>query len=191
MVHAGEPLLPEIAPEAEIGDGRQQRDAEHRHHGEGVDENGLVERQRDHADERSLLVSLTARGRELRQQAAGVPTEIIARLGEDHLRTGRPKPAQVRDAVWKVRNDRRFKERAIEISEELAHLGGAPRAAELVDALLLTAPRAESSLLARENPPPVEPRPPDEQPPDEQDVIVARTLRVLQDAFSPASDRSA
>ena len=36
---------------------------------------------RDPADERSLLVSLTARGRELRQQAAGVPTEIIARLG--------------------------------------------------------------------------------------------------------------
>lgn len=107
------------------------------------------------------------------------------------LRTGRPRPSEVRDAVWKVRNDRRFKERAIEISEELAHLGGAPRAAELVDALLLTAPRAESSPAARGNPPPDEPRPPDEQPPDEQDVIVARTLRVLQDAFSPAGDRSA
>ena len=42
---------------------------------------GLVERQRDPADERSLLVSLTARGRGLRRQAATVPAEIIARLG--------------------------------------------------------------------------------------------------------------
>ena len=42
---------------------------------------GLVERQRDPADERSLLVSLTERGRELRQQAAAVPAQIIARLG--------------------------------------------------------------------------------------------------------------
>lgn len=99
--------------------------------------------------------------------------------------TGRPKPAQVRDAVWKVRSDRRFKERAVEIAEELAHLGGAPRAAELIDALLLTAPRTDSSLPPQATPPP------DDLPPDEQDVIVARTLRVLQDAFSPTSDRSA
>jgi DNA-binding MarR family transcriptional regulator len=42
---------------------------------------GLVERQRDPADERSVLITLTRRGRELRRQAATVPAEIIARLG--------------------------------------------------------------------------------------------------------------
>jgi len=42
---------------------------------------GLVERQRDPADERSLQVSLTERGRELRVQAAGVPAAVIDRLG--------------------------------------------------------------------------------------------------------------
>ena len=107
------------------------------------------------------------------------------------LRTGRPKPDQVRDAVWKVRSDRRFKERAVEIAGELANLGGAPRAAELVDALLLTAPLGESSTPERVNPPFDEPRPPDEEPPSEEDVIVARTLQVLRDTFSPAGDRAA
>ena len=42
---------------------------------------GLVERQRDPADERSLQISLTEEGRELRTRAVGVPTAIIARLG--------------------------------------------------------------------------------------------------------------
>jgi DNA-binding MarR family transcriptional regulator len=42
---------------------------------------GLVERQRDPADERSVLVSLTDRGRELRSRAAVVPAAIIERLG--------------------------------------------------------------------------------------------------------------
>ena len=42
---------------------------------------GLVERQRDSADERSLLVSLTERGQDLRIAAAGVPAAIIERLG--------------------------------------------------------------------------------------------------------------
>jgi DNA-binding MarR family transcriptional regulator len=41
---------------------------------------GLVERQRDPADERSLLVRLTDRGRDLRAQAAEVPRTIIAQL---------------------------------------------------------------------------------------------------------------
>ncbi len=42
---------------------------------------GLVERQRDPADERSLLVSLTEQGRELRVQAATVPAALFERLG--------------------------------------------------------------------------------------------------------------
>ena len=42
---------------------------------------GLVERHRDPADERTLQVSLTSRGLNLRRQAAGVPTAIIERLG--------------------------------------------------------------------------------------------------------------
>lgn len=42
---------------------------------------GLVERYRDPADERSLQVSLTKRGQDLRERATGVPAAIIARLG--------------------------------------------------------------------------------------------------------------
>src|SRR3954452_1032764 len=44
---------------------------------------GLVERQRDPADERSVRISLTERGWELRALAASVPTTIIERLGID------------------------------------------------------------------------------------------------------------
>lgn len=41
---------------------------------------GLVERRRDPADERTLQVSLTERGRDLRALAASVPATIISRL---------------------------------------------------------------------------------------------------------------
>ena len=42
---------------------------------------GLVERKRDPTNERSLLISLTDQGRELRARATGVPRAIIQRLG--------------------------------------------------------------------------------------------------------------
>jgi DNA-binding MarR family transcriptional regulator len=42
---------------------------------------GLVERQRDPADERSLLVSLTDQGQDLRARAAQVPLALFDRLG--------------------------------------------------------------------------------------------------------------
>ena len=42
---------------------------------------GLVERQRDPADERSLQVTLTERGRALRTPAAEIPAAIFDRLG--------------------------------------------------------------------------------------------------------------
>lgn len=42
---------------------------------------GLVQRERDRADERLLAVTLTAQGRRLRREAEKVPGRIIARLG--------------------------------------------------------------------------------------------------------------
>ena len=42
---------------------------------------GYLRRQRDPADERSLAVTLTDRGRELRAEAEKIPPAIVARLG--------------------------------------------------------------------------------------------------------------
>jgi MarR family transcriptional regulator, organic hydroperoxide resistance regulator len=42
---------------------------------------GYVDRQRDPADERSLAVTLTDRGRALRAEAEKIPPAIVARLG--------------------------------------------------------------------------------------------------------------
>jgi DNA-binding MarR family transcriptional regulator len=44
---------------------------------------GLVERRRLPADQRSLAVTLTAAGRELRVRAEEVPGQVVARLGMD------------------------------------------------------------------------------------------------------------
>jgi MarR family transcriptional regulator, organic hydroperoxide resistance regulator len=43
----------------------------------------LVTRQRDPLDERSLAISLTKKGRELRKQALNVPPTIVDKLGMD------------------------------------------------------------------------------------------------------------
>jgi DNA-binding MarR family transcriptional regulator len=43
----------------------------------------LVRRDRNPADERSLAVALTVRGRELRTQALAVPGTVLQRLGMD------------------------------------------------------------------------------------------------------------
>jgi DNA-binding MarR family transcriptional regulator len=42
---------------------------------------GLVDRSRDPHDERSLAVTLTAKGRSLRAQAERIPPAVVARLG--------------------------------------------------------------------------------------------------------------
>jgi MarR family transcriptional regulator, organic hydroperoxide resistance regulator len=44
---------------------------------------GLVTRERNPADERSLAVGLTARGRDLREEALAVPVRVLERLGMD------------------------------------------------------------------------------------------------------------
>lgn len=44
---------------------------------------GLVERRRDEADERRVLVSLTEEGRELQDRAASVPGCLVAAMGVD------------------------------------------------------------------------------------------------------------
>ncbi|MGW6195596.1 MarR family winged helix-turn-helix transcriptional regulator [Kribbella sp. NPDC055110] len=48
-----------------------------------LESSGLLRRDRDARDERSLAVALTEKGRELRKQALKVPPAIVTRLGMD------------------------------------------------------------------------------------------------------------
>ncbi|WP_405216945.1 glycosyltransferase [Agrococcus sp. Ld7] len=53
------------------------------------------------------------------------------------LRTGRPRPIRLRNAVRQVIREPSFREHALEIAEEFRQLGGAPRAAESIERVLL------------------------------------------------------
>jgi hypothetical protein len=82
VVDGGEPLAPEIAPDAEIGETAEQRQAAERDHREGADDDRLVQRQRfdgkppeDELDEIRIarhacslrsLISDAVRGRRMR-----------------------------------------------------------------------------------------------------------------------------
>ena len=46
-----------------------------------LEAHGLITRERRHGDERTLDISLTARGREIRADAERIPEGIVARLG--------------------------------------------------------------------------------------------------------------
>ncbi len=46
-----------------------------------LESSGLIERRRDTADERRVIVSLTAKGAELKQQAAAIPEKLICGTG--------------------------------------------------------------------------------------------------------------
>jgi DNA-binding MarR family transcriptional regulator len=48
-----------------------------------LEASGLVTRERNPADERTLAVGLTPRGRDLRQQALAVPATVVERLDMD------------------------------------------------------------------------------------------------------------
>ena len=48
-----------------------------------MEANGLVERTRSKEDERSVVISLTERGRELKEKAECVPTRLLERLEMD------------------------------------------------------------------------------------------------------------
>lgn len=54
-----------------------------------------------------------------------------------YLKTGRPSPAQVRDAVARILGDPAYRRRAREHGESIRAAGGTPRAADLVEDRLL------------------------------------------------------
>ena len=98
-----------------------------------------------------MVVSNGGWGGTLAALAAGVPMVVagatldkpeVARrvawsgagIGID-LRTGRPKPAQVRAAVTRVLGEPRMRERAGEVGAALTAAGGVPRAADLLEDL--------------------------------------------------------
>lgn len=88
----------------------------------------------------------------LEMLAAGVPLvvagssldkpEIAARVAWSgagvNLHTGQPRPIRVRNAVRRLLREASFRARAREVAAELAELGGATRAAELIESLLST-----------------------------------------------------
>lgn len=59
-----------------------------------LEKDGLVERTRSADDERRLEITLTARGRALREQALGVPRAVMAAVGADI-----PSVTALRDAL--------------------------------------------------------------------------------------------
>ncbi|MFJ4322337.1 MarR family winged helix-turn-helix transcriptional regulator [Streptomyces tricolor] len=56
---------------------------------------GLVRRERAPGDERSVLVTCTGRGEELRERAARVPGALLTSTG-----LGGPEAARLREALW-------------------------------------------------------------------------------------------
>jgi DNA-binding MarR family transcriptional regulator len=64
---------------------------------------GLVERHRDHEDERQVNVHLTEKGHSLRQQALEIPSQILCSAG------GVDELAELRERLFQVR-DRLFQE---------------------------------------------------------------------------------
>jgi UDP:flavonoid glycosyltransferase YjiC (YdhE family) len=53
-----------------------------------------------------------------------------------NLRTGTPSPAKVAKAVDRVMSDRSFRDAAVRVGDQLRSLGGAPRAAQLLETML-------------------------------------------------------
>ena len=50
-----------------------------------MEQNGLLERVRDTADERKVLVSLTKKGKELREEAVQVPFQLVKNIETEDL----------------------------------------------------------------------------------------------------------
>jgi UDP:flavonoid glycosyltransferase YjiC (YdhE family) len=105
--------------------------------------------------ETAALVTNGGWGGVLAGLAAGVPLVVagadidkpvnaarVARAGVGvDLRTGHPSAAAVAAAVRSVLQDARYRSRAQEVAAELAALGGAGRAADLVEQLVATGTR--------------------------------------------------